>query len=177
MKISILSFFLLVTMAGFTQKSVYDYKVSSIAGGKIDFKNLRNKLIIVVNISSGSERNVQLRQLDTLCRTYSSEGLIVIAFPTNDFNKEPKSNKEIRSWVSGLHENLLVANMTSVKGEKKAAFYNWCSKKSENGMLNTEVRGDFQKFIISKEGKLVGVFSGAVSPLAAPFIKAITAHL
>jgi glutathione peroxidase len=176
-KLLMLFLFLLLATAASSQKSFYDYKISSVNGNKIDFNNLRGKLIIVVNIASGSERNVQLRQLDTLCQRYASQGLIVVAFPTNDFNKEPKSNDEIRAWASGLHPNLMVLNKTSVKGESRTAFYNWCTKKSENGMVNMEVVGDYQKFIVSKDGKVVGVFSGALSPLAEPFIKAINANL
>ncbi|NII29580.1 hypothetical protein HB364_31165 [Pseudoflavitalea sp. X16] len=177
MKLTILSFFLLITMIGFAQKSVYDYKAGAVAGGEIDFNKLRGKLIVVVNIASGSERHTQLLQLDTLCRTYAASGLVVVAFPTNDFNKEPKNNEEIRTWVSGLHPDLLVANKTSVKGETIAGFYKWCTRKSENGRMDMQVNGDYQKFIISKEGKMIGAFSGTVSPLSEPFIKAITANL
>jgi glutathione peroxidase len=168
-----LSLFLLFSIVGIAQKSVYEFKLKSIDGKKIDFNNLRNKLIVVVNIASGSERHVQLRQLDTLCRNYESQGLVVVVFPTNDFNHESKSDNEIRSWTSGLHQNLLIGERTSVKGESRSDFYQWCTKKSENGSLEMEVRGDFQKFIISKEGKMVGVFSGALSPLAEPFTQSI----
>jgi len=177
MKLSMLFLSLLLTLSGIAQGSVYDFKVNSISGNEIDFNNLRNKLIIAVNIASASERSVQLRQLDTLCQRYASEGLVIVAFPSNDFNNEPKTDEEIRSWASGLHENVLLAGKTSVKGETRSAFYTWCTKKSENGMLETEVRGDFQKFIISKEGKMVGVFSGSISSLAEPVIKAITINL
>src|SRR5262245_461946 len=128
MKILLFFLFLSVTMAAVAQKSVYDYKVKSISGGKIDFKDLRGKLIVVVNIASGSERKIQLLQLDSLCRAYASSDLVVVAFPTDDFSKEPKNNKEIRTWVSGLHPNLIVADKTSVRGEKISAFYNWCTK-------------------------------------------------
>ncbi|MBO9563693.1 MAG: hypothetical protein J7621_13005 [Niastella sp.] len=178
MKLSILSFFLLLAMSGFAQQSsVYDFKVTSVSGGEIDFNNFRSKLIMTINIASGSERRTQLLQLDTLCRTYASSGLVVIAFPTNDFNKEPKSNEEIRTWVSGLHPNLLVANKTSVIGETRSAFYKWCTTKSQNGVIDTEVRGDYQKFLITKEGKFLAVFSGVINPLAEPVIKTITANL
>lgn len=177
MKLSMLFLSLFLTLSGIAQKSVYDFKVNSISGNKIDFHDLRNKIIVVVNIASASERAVQLRQLDTLCQRYASEGLVVIAFPSNDFNKEPKVDEEIRSWTSGLHANLLVASKTSVMGETRSAFYTWCTKKSENGMLEADVKGDYQKFIINKEGKVVGVFAGSISPLAEPFIKAITVNL
>jgi glutathione peroxidase len=177
MKLSILSFFLVLTITGFAQKSIYDYKVNAITGDQIDFNDLRGKLIVVVNIASGSERQEQLLQLDTLCRTYASSGLVVVAFPTNDFNKEPKSNEQIRTWVSGLHPNLKVANITSVKGGTIADFYQWCTLKEENGRMDMPVSGDYQKFIISKDGKLLGAFSGVLSPLAKPFTKAIEANL
>jgi glutathione peroxidase len=172
-KSSMVFLFLLQTVTAFSQKSVYDHKISSLNGRKIDFSNLRNKLIVVVNIASGSDRSVQLLQLDTLCRKYASQGLVVVAFPTNDFNKEPKNDKEIKTWTSGLHANLVVAGKTRVKGEAKSPFYNWCTNKSENGMVNMEVVSDFQKFIISKEGKVIGVYPGALSPLSEPFTKAI----
>lgn len=177
MKLSMLFLSFLLTLSGIAQKTAYDFKVSSINGNEIDFNNLHNKILIVVNVASASERTVQLRQLDTLCQRYASEGLVVVAFPSNDFNNEPKTAEEIRSWTAGLHANLLVASKTSVTGEARSAFYSWCTKKSENGMLEADVKGDYQKFIISKEGKVAGVFAGSVSPLAEPFIRAITVNL
>jgi glutathione peroxidase len=177
MKFSFFLFLLLLSITGFSQNPVYSYKVESISGGEIDFNDFHDKLIVVVNIASASERHVQLLQLDSLCRAYASSGVVVVAFPTNDFNKEPKSNPEIRDWVSGLHSNLKVSTLTLVKGETRSAFYNWCTKKLENGSLDMEVRGDFQKFIINRQGKMVGVFSGAVSPMSEPFRKAINANL
>jgi glutathione peroxidase len=177
MKLYIFSFLLLITTTGFCQKSLYDYKVNAITGGEIDFNDLRGKLIVVINIASGNERRTQLQQLDTLCGMYAARGLVVVAFPTDDFNKEPKSNAEIRTWVSGLHPNIKVADKTHVKGAAKSAFFTWCTQKSENGMVNMEVQGDYQKFIISREGKIIAYFSGVLSPLAEPVIKTITAQL
>lgn len=177
MRLFLLSILILATTTSVAQKPVYDFKVERISGGEIDFNDFRDKIIVIVNIASGSNRQSQLLQLDSLSRSYSSAGLVVVAFPTNDFNHEPKNNQQIREWVAGLHPNLLVATLTSVKGETKSAFYNWCTKKSENGSLDMEVSGDFQKFIINRNGKVVGVYSGALTPKAAPFRKAIDSNL
>ncbi|WP_315823283.1 hypothetical protein [Paraflavitalea speifideaquila] len=163
-------------MASLAQSSIYDYKVTTVTGVEVDLNNLHGKLIVVVNIASGSERHTQLLQLDSLCRTYASVGLVILGFPTNDFNNEPKSNEEIRSWVSGLHPNLLVFNKTAVIGPSKSVIYKWCTTKSENGVVDMEVQGDYQKFIISKEGKIIAFFAGAMSPLAEPMIKVITVN-
>lgn len=177
MKTTILSLLLLLTLAGAAQKSIYNYKIGALNGSVIDFDSLRGKPIVIVNIASGSDRNIQLRQLDTLCTTYAASGLVVVAFPTNDFNKEPKTNEELKNWVVGLHPNLLVTQKTSVKGASISDFYKWCTQKTENGTMDMPVNGDYQKFIINKEGKVVGVYSGMLSPLAGPFSKALISIL
>ncbi len=173
MRILFFPFFLLLTAICFSQQSVYDFKVAGINGKTIDFNELRGKLIVVVNIASGSERHTQLAQLDTLCRLYAAQGLVVVAFPSNDFNKEPKSNEDIRTAVAQLPGNLLVAARTAVKGESQSPLYKWCTQKAANGVIDTEIKSDYHKFIINREGKLTGFFSGVVPPISEPFLKAI----
>jgi glutathione peroxidase len=168
---------LLGALTAHTQNSIYSFKVNAANGEEIDFNDFRGKLIMVVNIASGSERNKQSQQLDTLCRLYASQGLVVVAVPSNDFNKEPKTNEQIQTWAAGLHPNLRVTAKATVSGASPSPLYEWCTKKTGNGVMDTPVTGDYQKFIISKEGKLIGAFNGVVGPLSEPVFRAINANI
>lgn len=164
--------FILSALQGITQDSIYDYRITSVSGQVIDFNDFRGKLIMIVNTASGSERNKQLQQLDTLSQLFLAKGLVVVAFPSNDFSNEEKTNTELQSFA-GNHPSFFVAEKSSVKGQSISPLFRWCTKKMYNGSLDTEVRGDFQKFIINREGKIMAIYSGIVSPLDSSIIKMI----
>ncbi|HMJ47150.1 MAG TPA: hypothetical protein VK498_07450 [Ferruginibacter sp.] len=157
--------------------SFYNITVNEIGGTNIPLSNYQNKLILVVNIATSSERVSQLGSLQQLQQQFS-DSLVIIGFPTNSFGHETRNNSEIKQFCqTNYGVNFLLVSKGAVSGAAIQPVYNWLIKQSENGITNSEVKGDFQKYLINKSGVIVGIFSGSVSPLDNKITSAITANL
>jgi glutathione peroxidase len=157
-----------LTVAG--QSSIYDFTLTSASGSTIDFNNYRGKKILIVNTASQSEQANQLALLQQLYTQYGTS-LVVIAIPSNDFSNELKTNSEI---ASSYNVTFPIAAKSSITGSGIIPLYSWLTKKTQNGFLNTEMKTDFQKFLISSTGTLIGVFSGDIKPNSRFITSAIT---
>lgn len=155
--------------------SIYSFTVSNTEGGNIPFSNFQNKTILIVNIATNdSARTVQLAGLQQLQQQFP-DSLVIIGFPSNSFGHENRSNAEIKQFCqSNYGVTFLLAAKASVKGNDIQPVYNWLTKQTENGVMNSQVKSDFQKYLIDQDGNLVAVFSGAVLPLDNKIISAIT---
>lgn len=162
-KILFILIFSAFSVKGFSQKSFYDLKIKSVAGNTINLSDYKNKTVLIVNTALNSIDVSQLQQLENLYQQYKGKGLIIIAVPSNDFLNEPKPGNEIAILYKNA-VSFVVAEKSTVTGANISSLYKWLSQKSENGSISNDVKRDFQKFLISKEGKLVGVFSGKVNP-------------
>lgn len=150
----------------FLINSIYSFQINSASGDQINFNDFRNKKILLVNIATGSEDVNQLEQLEQLCQIYK-DSLVVIAFPSNSFGNEPLSNLEIDNFCrSNYHTTFLIAEKQDVIGDSIQPVYHWLALKTENGRADTRIKTDFQKFLIDKDGYLIGIFSSSVNPLS-----------
>ena len=155
---------LILVLVSFFEVSVYSFKVPAASGAVIDFSSFQGKKILVVNFACSSPMAEQIGELEQLYRQHK-DSLVVIAFPSNSFGNEPRTNDQIRDFCTGMYNtSFLIASKGSVIGTDIQPFYSWITQQSQNGMLNSTVNGDFKKYLISKEGKLIGVFSSKVKP-------------
>lgn len=148
-----------------SQSTIYDFKVKEINSGDIDLNSFRGKKILIVNVASTGPKASQYTELRELFQQYHGTNLVVICCPSNDFNNEPKNVEELQSFFKGTGNNFFLAKKLSVKGNNISPLYEWLTKKSKNGVRDVPITSDFQKFLINSEGKLIGFFSGRVSPL------------
>jgi glutathione peroxidase len=137
----------------------------------------QGKKILLVNIASGSEyAAVQLPQLQQLYQQYK-DSLTVVAFPSNDFGKEPRTDAELKLLLQNTyHINFPVSVRTGVKDSTSGTHtvYKWLQNKNENGSTGMKVKTDFQKYLIDKDGTIMGVFAAKITPLDKAIINAIT---
>jgi glutathione peroxidase len=146
-------------MTGFTQTSgFYDFKVKTLEGKEFDFASLKGKKVIIVNTASRCEFTTQYKDLEEVYQKYQGT-LVIIGFPANNFlNQEPGSAAEIRKFCT---ENYGVTfpmmEKISVKGKDMAPLYKWLTSKEKNGVMDSEVKWNFQKYLIDENGKLVDV--------------------
>lgn len=148
-------------------KSFYDFKVNSIDGEVFDFNKLKGKKVLIVNVASKCGLTPQYEQLQKLYEKYKDNDFIIIAFPANNFkDQEPGSNQEIKEFCS-IHFNITfpIMSKVSVKGNDIAPIYQWLTNKNENGVLDTDVTWNFQKFLIDENGLLVKTISPKVEPM------------
>lgn len=154
----ILSFFLL--------NGIYNFSITDINGNNISLSTFKGKKILFVNSASGSPYARQLASLDTLYQKYQ-DSLVVIVIPSNTFHNESKSNAEIKAFIAGnYHTHFIIAEKTEVAGVSQSRLYSWLTHYSENKMMENNVNGDFYKFLVNAEGKLVGAFAPSVDPMS-----------
>lgn len=166
----------LISSLLFFQSSIYDYNISLANGTSLKLSDHHGKKMLFVNIATGSEFHSQLQELQQLQNQYKDD-LVVIAIPSNSFGNETLSDQQILDFVNTHYQwNIPVAMKVSVTGADISPIYQWLTYISENGMMESSVKSDFQKFLVEENGKLVAVFSGQVSPLATELTEAIKSN-
>ncbi len=169
-KIYLFIFLFTFSLSSRSQSSIYDLKLKTVLRN-IDMSEFRGKNILLVNIGSASLRVSQYSKLKELYQRYKDKALVVICFPSNDFNGEPKNDEDIQKFFGETHDNFHIAKKVSVKGSNISPIYEWLTQKSKNGIINIEIKGDFQKFLINTHGKLIGIYTGRESPLNNMLVK------
>ena len=139
-------------------KSLYDFRVKTLEGKDFDMASLKGKKVMLVNVASKCGFTPQYKDLEAVYEQYRDD-FVIIAFPANNFmNQEPGSAAEIRKFCT---ENYGVTfpmmEKISVKGDDMHPLYKWLTSKKENGVMDSEVKWNFQKYLIDENGKLVDV--------------------
>lgn len=146
--------------------TVYQFKVEGLTGGTIDFAAFKGKKILIVNTASKCGYTPQYKELQELSEKYKDK-LVVIGFPSNDFNQEQGSALEIKEVCEKNYGvTFPVAAKVSVKGDAQAPIYKWLTHKDQNGVLDAEVKWNFNKFLVDEKGKLVAYFPSKTTPLS-----------
>ena len=158
-----------------TTNTIYHFKVLSIDGeSNIDFAAFKGRKILIVNTASQCGYTPQYNDLEKLYQSYKDK-LIIIGFPANNFgSQEPGSNQEIKSFCKKNYGvSFPMAAKISVKGDDMAPIYHWLTEKLNNGVLNTSVTWNFNKFLIDEQGRLICKFESNVNPLSQEIIEKI----
>jgi len=167
---------ILISSLIFFTTSIYTLQFHDVDGNNITMSAYQNKKILLVNIATGSLRVSQLSGLQQLNQLYG-DSLVIIAFPSNSFGHETRTNAEIKQFCqSNYGVTFLIAEKNPVTGTDIQSVYNWLAHSSENGMMDGVVGGDFQKFLVNKDGLLIGVFSPSMNPMDSIIQNAITAN-
>jgi glutathione peroxidase len=159
---------LLILVMGTThaQNSFYDFTVKDIAGEDYPLSQLKGKKVLVVNTASKCGFTPQYEGLQKLFEKYGDDGFMIIGFPANNFaEQEPGSNEEIATFCSvNYGVTFPMMSKISVKGDDQHPLYKWLTSRSDNGLENSEVTWNFQKYMIDEDGQLVGHFSPNTKP-------------
>ena len=150
-----------------TSKNIFGFSVRALDGGTIDFSTFRGKKILVVNTASECGYTPQYKDLEALFEQYKDK-LVIVGFPANNFGgQEPGSNEEIKSFCQKNYGvSFPMAAKISVKGDDIAPIYQWLTHKDLNGVLDAEVKWNFNKFLLDEQGRLIGYFESRVNPLS-----------
>ncbi len=148
-----------------TTISIYSISFVDIDGSELNFSGYQGKKILIVNTASNSPYTNQYASLEQLYQQYK-DSLMVVAFPSNSFGNESGNNAAIKNFVLNTYNiHFLLGAKVEVTGSGQAPIFQWLTQESRNGMMNNTIQSDFQKFLIEKDGTLIGVFSADVSPL------------
>ncbi len=166
MRTSILIVFAIMSLTAFSQSSFYDFIVKDINGNDFTFKQLEGKKVMVVNTASKCGFTPQYEDLEKLYQEFGGDNFVIIGFPANNFlYQEPGSDKEIKEFCT-LNYGVTFPMMSkiSVKGSDMHALYQWLTKKELNGVQDSNVSWNFQKYLIGKDGNLEKVISPKTKP-------------
>jgi len=148
-------------------KSIYDFKVPALDGGTIDFSAFKGKKILIVNTASKCGYTKQYEGLEKLYEQHKDK-LVIVGFPANNFGaQEPGTNTEIQEFCKKNYGvSFPMAAKISVKGDDTAPIYKWLCSKAENGVLDAEIKWNFNKFLLDENGNLMYYFPSSVEPLS-----------
>ena len=152
--------------------SLYDIQINSLEGGVLELSKFSAKSMLLVNVASNCGFTSQYKALQQLSETYEDE-LVVIGFPCNQFGQqEPGSPDEIKSFCSNRYGvSFPLSEKINVKGSHQHPVYQWLTRKDLNGKKSSKVHWNFQKYLISPEGKLIDVFYSTTSPMSKKITK------
>lgn len=158
---------------------VYSQKMKSLSGKPVELSKYKGKVLLIVNTASNCGATPQYGPLQKLHKAHAKDGLAVIGFPCNQFGKqEPGTSKEIATFCeSSYGVKFDMFSKIDVNGEKAAPIYKFLTSK-KTGLEDTgKVNWNFEKFLVSREGKVIARFRTKVSPDDAEVVKAIEAEL
>lgn len=145
--------------------SLHDFKVPGLDGATIDFSKYKGKKVLIVNTASECGYTPQYADLQKLYEAHKSN-LVIVGFPANNFGgQEPGSNTEIKEFCKKNYGvTFPMAGKVSVKGDDIHPIFKWLTTKSENGVMDAEIKWNFTKFLLDEKGKLIAVFPTKVNP-------------
>ena len=154
--------------------SIYDIQINALDGSPIHLNNFKGKHLLFVNVASKCGFTKQYEDLQKLSDTYS-EKLVIIGSPCNQFgNQEPGNAVDIQSFCERNYGvTFLLTEKIDVKGNKQHPLYKWLTNKSLNGKKNSNIKWNFQKYLVNDSGKLIDYFYSFTKPLSSK----ITRHL
>lgn len=144
---------------------LYNINLTSLGGEAIDLKTFKGKKILIVNTASECGFTKQYTALQDLYDTYK-EQLVIIGVPCNQFGgQEPGTAKDIQSFCKlNYGVTFLMTEKVAVKGENQHPLYAWLTQKELNGVKNSTVKWNFQKYLIDENGQLIDYFYSMTTP-------------
>lgn len=146
--------------------SFYDYSAENIDGKEVTMTNYKGKVVLVVNTASKCGFTPQLKDLEELYKGYKDLGLVILGFPCNQFmNQEPGDNKDVKNFCEinyGVTFDMF--GKVDVNGSNTHPIYKYL-KEQEKGIITKDIKWNFTKFLIDREGNVVKRYSPTTSPL------------
>lgn len=147
-------------------QTIYQFTVEDINGKPFALADLKGKKVMIVNTASKCGLTPQYKELEALYQQYKDRDFIIIGFPANNFlGQEPGSNEQIASFCSiNYGVTFPMMSKISVKGKNMHPLYQFLTQKSKNGVKDSKVKWNFQKYLIGRDGKLEKVIDPKTLP-------------
>ena len=146
--------------------SIYDVEIASLMGDPIDLADFKGKKILFVNVASKCGFTPQYAGLQELHTTYGDQ-LVVIGLPCNQFgSQEPGDAGEINTFCEKNYGvEFLITEKIEVKGANQHPLYQWLTMKSNNGVEDSKVKWNFNKYLVDENGQYVEHFGSTTKPM------------
>jgi len=148
------------------KNSIHAFTVEDINGNLFELSSLKGKKVMIVNTASKCGLTPQYEKLEALFQEFKDQNFVIIGFPANNFMwQEPGSNEEIKAFCQKNYGvSFPMMAKISVKGKNKHALYAFLTQKDKNGVQDSSVSWNFQKYLIDENGVLVDVISPRTQP-------------
>jgi glutathione peroxidase len=167
------------TRVGGKVPDVLNFTVDNITGQPVNLSKYQGKVVLMVNTASECGYTYQYEGLQKLHKKYATQGLTILGFPSNDFGQqEPGSNAEIQQFCkSNYGVEFDMFSKVRVLGRSKIPLFEYLTSSSTNPKFAGEIKWNFEKFLIARDGQIIGRFPSAVEPESKEVTRAIESAL
>ena len=175
--IALLASLMIMTTIAARAESIYDIKLKDIDGKDASLATYKGKAVLIVNVASKCGYTKQYAGLEATYKKYKDQGFVVLGFPCNQFGgQEPGTNEEIKQFCSSKFSvTFPLFDKIDVNGANRNPLYVMLVGKSSP--FPGDIKWNFSKFLISKDGKILKRFDSAVTPESEELTKAVEAAL
>jgi glutathione peroxidase len=156
---------LIMATSLFAASGVYSFTLNSIDGKSAPLADYKGKVVLLVNVASQCGYTPQYSALESIYEKYKDQGFVILGFPANNFGaQEPGTNEEIKTFCTRKYSvTFPMYAKISVKGSDQAPLYAYLTKETKPG-ISGEIKWNFTKFLIDRNGNVVQRFEPAVTP-------------
>jgi len=177
MKVALLTLFMFISFFAGAKKdapaNIYNFKVAALNGKDIDFADFKGKKVLIVNVPWFASNDLQYAELDNLYKKYKGK-LVVVGLLADDFGVAPGAGKLATQYrKKDYHVSFPISARMGIKGSNRSPVYLWLTEKKYNNLKDSEVKWNFQKYLINESGELVAVFDPKVRATDSRIINAI----
>jgi glutathione peroxidase len=150
------------------KESIYDYKVKDIDGNEVAMSEFKDKVLMIVNVASKCGFTPQYEGLQKLYDAYKDQGLVVLGFPCNQFGAQEQGGEaEIKDFCeTNFSVNFPMFAKVEVNGDNAEPLFLFLQN-AKKGFMNTgPIKWNFSKFVVDKEGNVVGRYGSLDDPAA-----------
>lgn len=146
---------------------IYDLNVKTMDGGEKSMGEYKGKVLLIVNTATGCGFTPQYTGLEALYQKYAERGLEILDFPCNQFgNQAPGNEEEIHAFCTGRFGITFPQfAKVDVNGANEAPLFTFL-KKAKGGLLGSRIKWNFSKFLVNRQGQVVGRFGPTETPEA-----------
>lgn len=149
-----------------SSNSIYEFSAKSIDGKHVDFSEFKGKVLLIVNVASKCGFTPQYEGLENLYKKYKDKGLVILGFPCNQFGKqEPGSEQEIAQFCrTNYGVTFPMFAKIDVNGENTHPLYTFLKAKAPGVLSTQDIKWNFTKFLVDREGNVVTRYAPATTP-------------
>ena len=150
------------------KESIYDYKVKDIDGNEVVMSEFKDKVLIIVNVASKCGFTPQYEGLQKLYDAYKDQGLVVLGFPCNQFgDQEQGGEAEIKDFCeTNFSISFPMFAKIDVNGDNADPLFLFLQNAKKGFMDTGPIKWNFSKFVVDKEGNVVGRYGSLDDPAA-----------
>ena len=178
LKYPLIGALLIMATSLYAGSSLYSFTLNSIDGKPAPLAEYKGKVVLIVNVASQCGYTPQYSALEAIYEKYKGQGFVILGFPANNFGaQEPGTNEEIKTFCSRKYSvKFPMYSKISVKGDDQAPLYAYLTKQTSPGITG-DIKWNFTKFLVDKNGNVVQRFEPAVTPDSKEVTSAIEKQL